>query len=306
MSIAMKPDVSIVVVSYGTREITLECLRSIEKGAGSARFEAIVVDNDSSDGSQEAITLEFPQFRLLVQSTNQGFAAACNLAAVEAQGEYLLLLNPDTVAQDRSIERLLAFARRRPEAGIWGGRTVFADGSLNPMSCWRRPTLWNLLCSGLALDTRYPHSPLFNSLGYGGWRRDSTREVDVVAGCFLLIQKSLWDRLGGFDRSFFMYGEDVDLCLRASHQGFRPLFTPEATIVHHGSGTEDDKVRKIRQVLAARALLIRRHFPRVKRTVGLALLALRPMLGRVLAKQRLRGTWDEVWALRRQWMTGRF
>jgi GT2 family glycosyltransferase len=133
----MKPDVSIIVVSYGTREMTLECLRSIKEDTGGTDHEVIVVDNNSSDGSPGAIAAEFPRFRLMVQSTNLGFAAACNLAAVDARGEYLLLLNPDTVVQGSAIDRLLLFARGRPEAGIWGGRTVFADGKLNPMSCWR-------------------------------------------------------------------------------------------------------------------------------------------------------------------------
>jgi GT2 family glycosyltransferase len=302
----MRPDVSIIVVSYGSRDMTLECLRSIAGWDGTAGHEVIVIDNASVDGSAEAIAAEFPGFRLMAASVNLGFAAACNLAAAEARGEYLLLLNPDTVVHNGAIENLLAFARRRPGAGIWGGRTVFSDGSLNAMSCWRRPTLWNLLCSGLALDTRYPRSALLNSYGYGGWQRDSEREVDVVAGCFLLIQKSLWNRLGGFAGEFFMYGEDADLCMRARRLGFRPAISPEATIVHHGSGTENDKVRKISQVMTARALLIRRHFLPVARPLGLALLALRPMLGRLLAKQSLRGTWDEVWALRRQWLTGRF
>ncbi len=302
----MRPDVSIIVVSYGTREMTLECLRSIEKGAGRLRCDAIIVDNGSIDGTPAAIAAEFPQFPLIAQPVNLGFAAACNLAAREAQGEYLLLLNPDTVVQEGAIERLVDFARRRPEAGIWGGRTVFGDGSLNPMSCWRRPTLWNLFCSGLALDTRFPQSPVFNSLAYGGWRRDRERDVDIVSGCFFLIEKALWHRLGGFAGEFFMYGEDADLCLRARRLGFRPAITPEATIMHHGSGTESDRPRKIRQVLAARALLIRRHFPAASRPAALVLLALRPMLGRLWAKQSLRATWAEVWASRRQWMTGRF
>jgi len=306
MSVTRNPDVTIIVVSYRSREMTLECLRSIEKGAGGAPFEVIVVDNASADGSAQSVAEEFPQFRLMAETVNIGFAAACNLAAREARGEYILLLNPDTVVLAGAIETLLAFARRRPEAGIWGGRTVFSDGSLNAMSCWRRPTLWNLLCSGLALDTRYPQSALLNSYGYGGWRRDCEREVDVVAGCFLLIRKSLWDQLGGFAGAFFMYGEDADLCMRARRLGFRPAVSPEATIVHHGSGTENDKVRKISQVMTARALLIRRHFSPVTRPLGLALLALRPMLGRVWAKQGLRDTWNEVWALRRQWITGRF
>jgi GT2 family glycosyltransferase len=306
MSVVIKPEVSIAIVSYSSRETTLACLRSIAAGAGDTQLEVIVVDNGSNDGSVDAIVSEFPSIRTMAQSVNLGFAVACNLAAREAHGEYLLLLNPDTVVNAGAVARLLEFTRRRPNAGIWGGRTVFADGRLNPMSCWRKPSLWTLLCSGLALDTRYSRSPLFNAYGYGGWLRDSEREVDVVSGCFLLIRKALWDKLGGFASAFFMYGEDVDLCLRARRLGCRPAVTPEATIVHHGSGTEDDKVRKIKQVLASRALLIRRHFSPTKRPLGLALLALRPMLGRLLAKPSLRGTWDEVWAGRRRWMAGQF
>src|SRR5580704_3523560 len=194
----MTPDISIILVSYGSREMTLACLRSVEVGAVDARCEIIVVDNGSVDGSPESIAAEFPQVILLRQFANLGFAAACNLAAHEAQGRYLLLLNPDTVVQHGSIDRLLEFARRRPDAGIWGGRTVFADGRLNPTSCSRRLTLWGLFCIGVGLDTRFSRSPLFNSYGYGGWRRDSEREVDVVAGCFLLVRKSLWDSLHGF------------------------------------------------------------------------------------------------------------
>ncbi|HEY5049194.1 MAG TPA: glycosyltransferase family 2 protein [Rhizomicrobium sp.] len=306
MTDAAKPDLSIIVVSYGSREMTLQALRSIEQGICTVPYEVLVVDNGSRDGSPPAIAAEFPEFRLMAEPVNLGFAGACNLAARTARGKYLLLLNPDTVVRNHAIDSLLAFARRRPEAGIWGGSTLFADGTLNPMSCCRRPSLWNLFCSGVALDTRYPQSPLFGSRSYGGWDRSSEREVDIVAGCFLLIRKTLWDRLGGFSPDFFMYGEDVDLCLRARRLGFRPAFTPAAAIVHHGSGTENDQARKIRQILAARALLIRRHFPLFKRPAGLALLALRPMLGRLWAKHALRETWSEVWALRRQWMMGRF
>jgi GT2 family glycosyltransferase len=284
----------------------LECLESIERGAGNVRYEVIVVDNNSNDGSADSIAVRFPTVSLIRQSVNRGFAAACNLAARDAQGEYLLLLNPDTLVRNNAIENLLTFARRSPGAGIWGGRTEFSDGTLNPMSCWRRLTLWNLFCSSLALDTRYRQSALFNAYGYGGWSRDTERTVDVVSGCFLLVSKELWDRLGGFDPEFFMYGEDADLCLRAARLGYRPAVTPEATIVHHGSGTESDKLRKMRQVLASRALLIRRHIPVLVRPVALGLLALRPMLGGYFAKPGLRGTWSELWSLRGQWLAGRF
>ena len=302
----MIPQVSILIVSYGAEDMVFECLQSVIGGAGDGIVEIILVDNAADSEFCKAIRSRFPAVRLLPQTENLGFARGCNVAASVAKGEYLLLLNPDTVVLAGAIERLLAFARRRPDAGIWGGRTVFDNGSLNPMSCWRRPTLWGLFCSGLALDTRFPNSPIFNSYGYGGWRRDRERDVDVVAGCFLMIDKPLWDRLAGFSPEFFMYGEDADLCLRAKNLGYRPAVTPEATIVHHGSGTEFDQAKKIRQVLAARALLIRRHFGPLRRGIALGLLTLRPMLGRCWARPDLRGLWSEVWALRAQWLAGRF
>lgn len=306
MSAETPPDVSIIVVSYGTRDMTLRCLESLEPNARRLSCEVIVADNGSTDGSASAVAARFPSFRVMALGENLGFAAACNIASREAHGEYILLLNPDTIVRGDAIESLLAFARRTPGAGIWGGRTVFEDGSLNGGSCWRRPTLWNQLCAGLALNTRFPNSPFFNSLGYGGWQRDSERDVDVVSGCFLLIRKELWDRLGGFDAAFFMYGEDTDLCLRARALDFRPRVTPSATIVHSGSGTEPDKARKIRQILAARVLLARRHFAPLSKPLALALIALRPFFGRTLAKATLRPLWSEVWSLRHLWLAGKY
>lgn len=300
------PDLSIIVVSYGTREMTLRCLDSIVLCTHAASYETIVVDNGSTDGSAKAIADRFPSFRVIALPDNRGFGAACNLAAHDATGSYVLLVNPDTVIRDGAIDALLAFARRTPEAGIWGGRTVFESGALNPFSCWRGPSLWNHFCAGLALNTRFPRSALFNSLGYGGWERDSERAVDIVSGCFLLIRKDIWDRLHGFAPEFFMYGEDTDLCLRARKIGFRPHVTPEATIVHEGSGTETDTKRKIRQVLAARVLLARRHFSPLARPFALTLIALRPMIGRAMAKKSLRPLWREIWAVRGDWMAGRY
>lgn len=299
------PDLSIIVVSYGTRALTLGCLDSI-RAETEVPYDLIVVDNASPDDSCAAIRTHFPEVRLVALSENRGFAAACNRGAAEARGAYILLLNPDTIVRGHAIDRLLNFARQRPGAGIWGGRTIYEDGTLNPLSCSRRPTLWNLLCSGLALDTRFRGSAVFDSLNYGNWQRDSEREVDIVSGCFLLIKRDLWDRLGGFAPEFFMYGEDTDLCLRAHALGFHPRITPDATIVHAGSGTEDDKIRKIRQVLAARALLVRKHFSPLLRPLALMLIALRPMVGRVMARRELRPLWSDIWALRRDWLAGRY
>ena len=151
--LALSPALSVIVVSYNTRAMTLDCLASL-RDETRADFETIVVDNASTDGSAEAIAAAFPEMVLLAETANHGFAGANNLAARRARGEYLLLLNPDTLVLDGAVDRLLAFARARPEAGIWGGRTLYGDRSLNPASCWGRMTLWNLFCRACGPDRR--------------------------------------------------------------------------------------------------------------------------------------------------------
>lgn len=300
---------TIVVVSFNTREMTLACLRSIFAQTARTPFDVIVVDNQSLDCSADAIEEEFGGRVTLIRSTvNLGFAGANNLAARRAKGDFLLLLNPDTVVLDRAIDRLLAFAEEHPAAGIWGGRTVFADGSLNPSSCWRRPTLWSLLCQASGLSSLFRRSSVFNPEAMGGWKRDTVREVDIVTGCFLLIRRSLWERLGGFDPAFFMYGEEADLCLRARALGIRPIVTPEATIVHHGGASETVRADKMVRLLQAKVLLIRRHWPMGRREAGAMLLRLWPFTRmwawRFAAAFGASGglpTWREVWRRRAEW-----
>ena len=225
-------DVSIIVVSYNTRQMTADALASVASGTRAASYEIIAVDNASSDGSAAMLATHPTRSQLIALKDNIGFARANNLAAKTARGRYLLLLNPDTIVHDAAIDRLVQFALDNPAARNWGGRTLFADGTLNPSSCWGRMSLWNLLCRATGLTGLFPKSELFNGEAFGGWRRDSVRQVDIVSGCFFLIEKDLWDHLGGFDPLFFMYGEEADLCLRAHALGARPVVTPDATIVH--------------------------------------------------------------------------
>lgn len=306
------PRTSILIVSYNTRDLTLACLRSVFEQTIPGTFEVIVVDNASADGSADAIEQEFGRCITLIRSDeNLGFARANNVAAKRASGEYLLLLNPDTVVLDRAIDRLVAFAEANPQAGIWGGRTVFADGSLNPSSCWRRMTLWSLLSQAVGLSSLLRGSALFNPEAYGGWARDTEREVDIVTGCFLLIRRDLWKRLGGFDERFFMYGEEADLCLRARNLGARPMVTPDATIVHHDGASARVRAEKLERLLKAKTLLIRRHWSPMMQGVGVWLLSMWP-LTRALAWGAARrvgidrareasGSWTAVWRSRRRW-----
>jgi GT2 family glycosyltransferase len=303
------PRLSILVISYNTCDMTLDCLRSVVAETRTPH-EVIVVDNASTDSSAAAIAAEFPEIALLAETENHGFARANNLGATRATGDFLLLLNPDTVVQDGAIDRLLAFAEARPQARIWGGRTVFGDGSLNPASCWRRMTLWNIFCRTAGLTGLFPGSNLFNSEAMGGWDRETEAQVDIVSGCFLLIRREDWQQLGGFDPVFRMYGEEADLCLRATRDlGAAPRVTPDATIVHHGGASERVRVDKLVRLMRAKMELIHRHIPPNQKRLAGNLFRLWP-LSRVLAFRLLRkrdesaAIWHELWARRAEWERG--
>ena len=301
--------VSIIVISYNTREMTLDCLRSVR--AGTRRdVELIVVDNASSDGSAAAIAAEFPEAMLMAESHNHGFAQANNLAAARARGDYLLLLNPDTLVHDGAIDRLVDFAEARPQARIWGGRTLYGDGTLNASSCWRRMTLWNIFCRTAGLTGLFARSALFNAEAYGGWGRDSEAAVDIVTGCFFLIRRADWEALGGFDPAFVMYGEEADLCLRAEAElGARPRITPAAEIVHYGGASQTVRADKMVRLLRAKTELVKRHIPAWQRPVARALFRLWPLtrylaLGIVPGRGESAAMWRAVWQRRSEWENG--
>ena len=308
-------DVSILIVSYNTREMTRIALDTLAAETNAVSYEVIVIDNASSDGSAEMIACHPLKPQLVTLRDNIGFARANNLAANLARGRYILLLNPDTEVLDGAIDKLVAFARAKPQARIWGGRTVFADGSLNPSSCWGRMTLWNLICRATGLSGIFPATQFFNGEAIGGWRRDTDRHVDIVSGCFFLIEKELWDGLRGFDPLFFMYGEEADLCLRAHAFSARPMVTPEATIIHHGGASEKTRAGKMVHLLAAKASLIDRHWQPAIAPLGRCLLSIWP-LSRALAVSMLNAVspsperrqsaqaWAQIWARRTEWQFG--
>jgi GT2 family glycosyltransferase len=224
-----------------------------------------------------------------------------------------LLLNPDTITLPHSHDGLWAFAEREPERGIWGGRTLFGDMSLNPTSCWGKATVWSLFCSATALTHMFPDSPLFNSEAYPDWQRDSERDVDIVTGCFFLVDTALWRRLGGFDRAFFMYAEEADLCLRARKIGARPGITPDAEIVHLGGGSETTLTEKYVKTARGRVTLMRKHWSPLALRAGLTLMWLgsaarligsRFTSGRNDEPGSAREKWGSVWARRREWLAG--
>ena len=310
---APRPALSILIVSYNTRETTLECLASLFAFPPKVSFETIVLDNASSDGSAAAIRAAWPQVGLIEHPENSGFAAGNNIAARLANGRRILLLNPDTLLFAGSLDAMWDFAERTPTRGIWGGRTLFADHSLNPSSCWAQISLWSLFCSAFGLIWLFPGSALFNPEAYGNWQRDEERDVDIVTGCFLLIDHALWDRLGGFDTAFFMYAEEADLCLRARALGANPGISPAAEIIHLGGASETSMTEKLIRTTRGRITLIRKHWHPVAAMAGLLLYriwAFSRMIGsRFVAGPRdepgkAADKWRTVWQRRSEWLAG--
>jgi N-acetylglucosaminyl-diphospho-decaprenol L-rhamnosyltransferase len=232
-----------------------------------------------------------------------------NRAAEAARGEYLLLLNPDTLVRPGTIGNLLRFARAHPEHGLYGGRTLSPDGTVDISSCWGQASLWSLFCFATMLTTFFRRSRLFDPESLGSWQRDSVREVGIVTGCLLLVPKSEWDELGGFDERFFMYGEDADLALRARKRGLRPAITPDAVVTHEVGASSSARPDKMILVLKSKATLVRKHWAPGKREFGLAMLWLgtgsRALLGALTrAHGEGSGAWRAVWRARRQWLAG--
>lgn len=305
-------EVTVIIVSYNTRDLTLKALETLLRNAGDVIMEVLVWDNASRDGSADAIAAQFPSVQLVRSEINIGFAAANNQASELVKTDWMLLLNPDTETHSNAVRALLDFAVENPAAGIVGGRTVFPDFSLNPASCWNKMTLWSLLCNAIGLRKLFPNTSLFNPEGIGGWQRDCVRHVDIVVGCFLMIPTELWHRLEGFDTKYFMYGEESDLCLRAAAQGFRPMITPDAQIMHLVGASTPKLSSKVIKLMKAKATLIRDHWGPLTQPLGIALLWLwlvnhrlaSLFLRRVIGKNDASERWDALWLERGDWMAG--
>ena len=296
-----------MIVSYNTAELTLAAIRSVYEQTRLS-FELFVVDNNSSDGSADLIAERFPGVRLIRLDYNAGFAAANNLATKEASGRYVLLLNPDTVVLDGAVDTLVGFADEHPEYGVYGGSTFFGDGSRNPTAGGNAPSAWSLFCAASGLMSIFRGSRVFDpeSLAWWGW--DAPREVGVVTGCFMLVERDFWNSLGGFDERFHMYAEDADLSFRAGAAGRPCVLVPEAAIVHYGGQADGVRADKMVRLLTARILLFRKHWGPLSSgyAVGMMKMWVLTRSWYSSLRARLRPTqtvdsWSAVWRRRAEW-----
>ena len=233
--------ISVVIVSYNTRDILRRCLEALFENTAGVEIQVLVVDNDSRDGSAQMVREEFPGVNLTANQQNTGFAAANNQAFALARGEYILLLNPDAFVKPGAISRAAEFMRQNRGCGVCGGRIVDPDGSLNP-SARRFPTWFSNFCTLSGLSSRFAESSFFNRHDFGGFAHDRVKEVDWVPGTFMFLRKSMLDDIGFFDERFYIYYEETDLCMRARKAGWKVYFIPEAEVEHIGGASS--KTRK--------------------------------------------------------------
>lgn len=227
--------VSAIVVSFNTREMTLDCLRSLEVALEGIESEIIVVDNASEDGSPAAIREKFPRANVIVRGKNCGFGAANNEAMRLAKGKFFLLLNSDAFPEKPAVATLLEFMAANPRAGAVGPRLSNGDGSLQ-ISCHPFP------------------SPLFAWMenlwlarGYRGWAHDEVRRVDFLIGACLLVRREAYEEVGGFDEAFFMYSEEADWQRRMRDAGWERVFVPGARVTHLGGASGAKEEARIRR-----------------------------------------------------------
>ena len=302
-------EISVILVSYNTSSYIRRALESLFRETQLSTFEVIVVDNASSDDSVSMIRQFFPQVTLIESGANLGFAGGVQLGAAQAQGNYLLLLNPDTVIVNAAVDRLLRFAKQYPDSGIWSGVTLNNDMSLNTQHAWSKPNLRDLFYSALGLSKLFSKTCFFNNANYGCWERDTIKDVDIVSGCFFLTTRELWDKLGGLDATFFMYAEEADYCLRAKALGHQPIVTPDARIIHHGGVSHSHFSGKQIKLLKGKVELVNRHVMAWQRPVYKALLywyVLNKYLVHTLFKPKSaqRREWQTVFANRADWLQG--
>jgi asparagine synthase (glutamine-hydrolysing) len=227
----VSPDLSVIIVNWNTRDILRDCLASVEAHLATAVHEVIVVDNASSDGSAEMVAREFPAVRIVRNAENVGFARANNQAMRLARGSWLLLLNSDTVLIDDSVDRLFARVRTEEGVGMVHCRLVTVDRRPQ-YSTYRFPSIKLALLEDFGFYKLLPRSKRGEALLGGYWQEDEERDVDWVAGSFMLFPRKVFEDTGGFSEKYFMYGEDMEWCYRIRERGWPIRHYPEASIIH--------------------------------------------------------------------------
>ena len=242
---------TVVIVNYNVRHYLEQCLLSLQKALENLEAEVYVVDNHSKDGSVEYLQPRFPSVTVITSQHNLGFARANNIAIRQAQGEYVLLLNPDTIVAGSTLRECVGFMDAHPQAGGLGVRMHNADGSLAPESRRAIPSPWVSCLKMLGFTKRYYMSHL-------SW--DEPGRIEVISGAFFMLRRKALDQVGLLDEDFFMYGEDIDLSYRLLKGGWENWYHPSDIVHFKGESTQKSSFRYVHVFYQAMLIFFRKHY----------------------------------------------
>ncbi|HAZ16824.1 MAG TPA: glycosyltransferase family 2 protein [Candidatus Jacksonbacteria bacterium] len=258
----MKPLISIIIVSWNVKDLLRLCLRSIFLYYNLDTVEVIVVDNASSDGSVSMVEQEFPHVRVLAQEINTGFASANNIGARVATGEYLLLLNPDTEFFDDSVLSVVSLFDHNPRIAMVGPRLLNADKTVQP-SVRRFPRVSDQLAIALKLHHIFPSMRCLDRYFSRDMDYQKQQDVEQIMGACMCIKRPVWEEMHGFDAGYFIWFEEVDLCRRIVSAGYRIIYSPVCSIIHHGGQSFQQVLgyKKQQWFLASQSRYMKKFFP---------------------------------------------
>lgn len=265
-------DISVIIVNWNTRDLLIECLRSLDAQKGNFRKEVIVVDNGSSDGSQEAVRATFPQVQIIENNANLGFAKANNIGMKASKGRFICLINSDVKVLDGCLEKLVCYMDQDTSTGISGPKILWPDMTLQD-SCRKFPNLWNNICDFLHLNRLFPKSDIFSGEHMMFFDHMTIRNVEGLVGCFLMIRKEALEQVGLFDEQFFIYSEETDLCKRFFDNHWKIKFFPDAQAIHYGrKSSSQDALRFSFEQLKSKIQYWEKHHNRISVIIILLLL----------------------------------
>ena len=252
---------SVIIVSYNVKHFLEQCLHSVRAAISGIDAEIFVVDNASVDGSVKMVKEKFPEVICLANPDNPGFAKANNQAIRQSTGEFILLLNPDTIVETDTFTKIIAFMNSHPDAGGLGVKMVDGTGHFLPESKRGLPTPVVAFYKIFGFSRMFPKSKIFNKYHLGYLDKDKTHQVDILAGAFMLMRKSVLNEVGLLDEAFFMYGEDIDLSYRIIKAGYHNYYFPDARIIHYkGESTKKGSLNYVFVFYNAMIIFARKHF----------------------------------------------
>ena len=256
---------SVIIVNYNVRYFLEQCLFSVLQALKDIDSEVIVVDNNSVDGSESMVRSKFPQVKLIANQHNAGYSKANNQGIAISKGEYILLLNPDTVVEESTFITSLSFMDSHSEAGALGPKMIDGTGRFLPESKRGLPTPEVAFYKIFGLTSLFPKSPKYGKYYLGHLPENETNAVDVLTGAFMLIRRYVLEKTGNLDENFFMYGEDIDLSYRISQAGYKNYYFPDTTIIHYkGESTKRGTINYVIVFYKAMKIFSAKHFTRKK------------------------------------------